>query len=620
MATITTASGRVSERAKPARRKTAARAKPVNKKSEVRNTKSESEPPAMGWTCNSCQQYHAGAAIPTACSNCGRPEFSEVAQPIGAPHGAEMLVPVADIVPSPYQPRTEFDGDEIRKLADSIAKHGLVQRPVVRLVDGVPELVAGERRLRAVKLLGWEQVKVEVRELDDVAACEIVIVENFDRQDLSPFDEAAGFQGWMTLTGRTQTECAERFKLTQGQISNRVRLLKLNSQWRGEVLAGRVTIKQARALCAYLDDLPAFESAAWREWQSMIKGIELPMQEEDFSHDLIREAINAITRPIGGKGNWNHTLGKHVPNFRPKQADREALGIVKVTKPVFFGKPKEEEVATNIKLWDELQKAHTEQLIAKKKSQPAPETQTSNLKPQTSKLTAAEKKAKAQAEAERKKKAEAVLAKRAEEWRTNWLRRLLHARLQAEAWTMMIARRLALHLICDTNFDRQRLHLASAAAKAIKARGGKVRKSGYCGHDLLGSTCDLMLQEQDLEDVLLDVFSETLLDGDSGEPSAALSPTVIEQLAEFCHFDLAEQWKLLWKQWHNRHREGEFLGELFDAMNKEQLAEYAALAKVAKGGLTGKKEAMIESIRKHTGHSPGSMTPPLPKQIKPLKA
>lgn len=623
MATITTASGRVTERAKPARRKTAPRTKPQKKHVASGKSHVASEEPALGWTCNSCGQWHQQSAIPVRCTNCGRQEFDEVGKSEIrnlkseiAPHGAEMLVPVADIVPSPYQPRTEFDAEEIRKLADSIAKHGLVQKIVVRLVDGTPELVAGERRLRAVKLLGWEQVKAEVRELDDVAACEIVIIENFDRQDLSPFDEAAGFANWMELTGSTQTACAERFKLTQGQISNRLRLLKLGLGFRQEVTAGRITIKQARELCTHLD-LPGFEAAAWSEWESVLDANddgELPLPPGDFVWDVICCGLHRCTRQINGHGPWNSQLGDHEKRFKPRAEQREALAIVTLAMPSRYSTNKPQEYATNVALWDELQKAHVEKLLAKKKGQPAPESEQAAKSTPKKPLTAAEQKAEAQAEAARRKRADEVLQKRADEWRTHWLRRLIHARLQEDAWRMPIARRLAVHLICDTNWDTHRRHLAGVVAAGIKARGGKVRKSGYYSHDILGSVCGLELdEEQDVEDLLQEALLETLVDSDSGEPHLALSSDVVERLAEFCRFDLAEQWQLLDKKWRLRHREADHLDLLFAAMNKDQLIDYGTLAKVPKKQLVGKKEDLIKAICN------SGKDLPVPKQLKAVK-
>ena len=176
------------------------------------------------------------------------------------------LAAVAAIRPNPRQPRRVFDEDALAELTASIAEIGLLQPLVVRPDPELPgafELVAGERRLRSVRRLGWEQVPVLVRPTDDTDLLRDALLENLHRSDLNPLEEAAAYQQLMVDFGCTQEELSARVGRSRPQISNTIRLLRLPPPVQRRVAAGVLSQGHARALLALPDDA-AMEALATR--------------------------------------------------------------------------------------------------------------------------------------------------------------------------------------------------------------------------------------------------------------------------------------------------------------------------------------------------------------------
>lgn len=177
----------------------------------------------------------------------------------GSPTGEVRSVPVARIAPNPFQPRHEFTPRELEALAESIRENGLLQPLVVRPAgpsapEGAAwELVAGERRWRAVRRLGWAEVPAVVKQADDQAMLVLAIVENIQRAKLSPLEEAAGYQRLVEDFGFTQAEVAERVKKDRTTITNLLRLLNLPASVQRLVDGGELNMGHARALLG-LDD------------------------------------------------------------------------------------------------------------------------------------------------------------------------------------------------------------------------------------------------------------------------------------------------------------------------------------------------------------------------------
>lgn len=163
-------------------------------------------------------------------------------------------IPVARIAPNPFQPRREFTGAQLAELEASIRENGLLQPLVVRPAspeapDGADwELVAGERRWRAVRRLGWTEVPVLVREMDDRTLLVLAIVENVQRADLSPLEEADGYRRLIDEFGYTQKEVADSVGRERSTVANLLRLLQLPASVQRLVSEGSLSMGHARAL------------------------------------------------------------------------------------------------------------------------------------------------------------------------------------------------------------------------------------------------------------------------------------------------------------------------------------------------------------------------------------
>jgi ParB family chromosome partitioning protein len=165
-----------------------------------------------------------------------------------------QAIPIASISPNPVQPRREFSERELQDLASSIAAHGLLQPILVRPKATGFELVAGERRLRAAALLGWESIPAVVRPIEDRALLTLALVENLQRTDLNPIEEAEGYQRLIDEFGFTQQQIAEALAKDRSTIANALRLLQLPPAIRSMLTGGQLTMGHARALLAVADD------------------------------------------------------------------------------------------------------------------------------------------------------------------------------------------------------------------------------------------------------------------------------------------------------------------------------------------------------------------------------
>ena len=157
-------------------------------------------------------------------------------------------IPINDIRPNPQQPRRRFDQDGLRELSESIAAYGILQPLTVRAQNGGYELVAGERRWRAARMAGLTQVPAVVIEADDRKAMELAMIENLQREDLNPIEEAEGYRVLTEQYGMTQDECAQRVGKSRPTVANALRLLGLTEPVRAMVEDGRLSAGHARAL------------------------------------------------------------------------------------------------------------------------------------------------------------------------------------------------------------------------------------------------------------------------------------------------------------------------------------------------------------------------------------
>ncbi len=158
-------------------------------------------------------------------------------------------VPLKQVVPNPNQPRRRFNERSLKELAQSIRSQGILQPLVVReLEDGRYELVAGERRWRALNLLEAETVPVVVRAVSDQELLEVALLENIQREDLSPIEEAQAYQDLLRMYACTQNELARRLGKDRSTIANQLRLLQLPEAIQQDVESGRLSSGHARAL------------------------------------------------------------------------------------------------------------------------------------------------------------------------------------------------------------------------------------------------------------------------------------------------------------------------------------------------------------------------------------
>lgn len=160
-----------------------------------------------------------------------------------------------EIVPNRYQPRREFSDDSIKELAETLDKDGLLQ-PIVVREDGEDhyEIIAGERRYRAAKSLNWETIPAIVNNMNDDQAASLALIENLQREDLNPIDEAKAYTNLMKLNDLTQTALAKDMGKSQSYVANKLRLLKLDDDVQKALIEGKITARHGRALLNLSDD------------------------------------------------------------------------------------------------------------------------------------------------------------------------------------------------------------------------------------------------------------------------------------------------------------------------------------------------------------------------------
>jgi len=171
-------------------------------------------------------------------------------EPMPRPNDRIIDLPLERLEPNPYQPRRLYDQDALRALADSIAEHGVLQPLVVRPAPGGYQLIAGERRMRACQMLGKDTVPVVVRQATDQQALLLALLENLQREDLNPMEEAKAFERLVEEFSLSHDEIASGVGKDRSTVANSLRLLKLPAELQQDISDGRISAGHARALLA----------------------------------------------------------------------------------------------------------------------------------------------------------------------------------------------------------------------------------------------------------------------------------------------------------------------------------------------------------------------------------
>jgi ParB family transcriptional regulator, chromosome partitioning protein len=169
-------------------------------------------------------------------------------QAVAVPTEGVRRVALRQIKPCPFQPRKEFTADSLRELADSIKEQGIVQPLIVRQRGSDFELIAGERRWRAAQLAGLNEVPVVLREADDRTVLELALIENLQRENLNPLEEALGFSQLIEQFQLTQEVAASRVGKSRASVANALRLLKLPPEVQESIRTGRLSVGHAKVI------------------------------------------------------------------------------------------------------------------------------------------------------------------------------------------------------------------------------------------------------------------------------------------------------------------------------------------------------------------------------------
>ena len=176
--------------------------------------------------------------------------MGEAQSETGYSAASEHLVSIEDIFPNPNQPRTHFNETELEELSESIREHGVLQPLLVRKKGERYEIIAGERRYQASKIAGLEELPVIVKDVDDQAVMELALIENLQRSDLNPVEEARGYKQLIKASGMTQEALSKAVSKSRSTITNSLRLLDLPEAVQEYLYEGKLTAGHARAILA----------------------------------------------------------------------------------------------------------------------------------------------------------------------------------------------------------------------------------------------------------------------------------------------------------------------------------------------------------------------------------
>ncbi|MGI6577694.1 MAG: ParB/RepB/Spo0J family partition protein [Eubacteriales bacterium] len=239
------------------------------------------------------------------------------------------LLRIIDIEPNLSQPRSSFDEEKLAELADSIERHGVIQPITVRqLENGAYQIIAGERRWRAARKAGLKEMPAIIMEADDLRSAELAMIENLQREDLNPIEEAEGYRTLMTTYDLTQEEVAERVGKSRPTVANAVRLLSLDSYVIDLLRNGSLSTGHARALLTLPADYQKLvadriisQKMSVRQVEALVKKLQNDinqdqMGEKDQQKEIAVDYIDVLQRELG------ENLGRKVKIVNGKKKGR----------------------------------------------------------------------------------------------------------------------------------------------------------------------------------------------------------------------------------------------------------------------------------------------------------
>ena len=222
-----------------------------------------------------------------------------------------QLLPIYKVEPNPGQPRQDFDEEELQALADSIAEHGIIQPLTVReTAAGYYQIIAGERRWRAARMANLTELPVVVIEADDRKTMELALIENLQRQDLNPVEEALGYQTLMADYGMTQEEASHRVGKSRSAVANALRLLQLPDPIAQMLRDGKLTAGHARAILKIKAEKKQLEAA------QKISALDLSVrQAENLCANMAKDPVKkeeTVTLAVDYVAECEKSLSKHL--------------------------------------------------------------------------------------------------------------------------------------------------------------------------------------------------------------------------------------------------------------------------------------------------------------------
>ena len=251
---------------------------------------------------------------------------------------SEIMVPILKVEPNPNQPRRQFDEDSLQELADSVKQYGILQPLIVKKHDKFYEIIAGERRWRAAKLAGLKEVPVLIRDYAENEIVEIALIENIQREDLNPIEEALAYKRLMEEFSLKQDQVAAKVSKSRAAITNSLRLLKLDQRVQNLLSEEMITTGHARALLAIEDPDQQYETAmkvfdeklSVREIEKLVKQMskkkkETPKEENKVQEFLFANIEESLTQALGSKVNIKNRNNKgkiEIEYYSKEELDR----------------------------------------------------------------------------------------------------------------------------------------------------------------------------------------------------------------------------------------------------------------------------------------------------------